>query len=154
MLAACAPQTAAERAYFEQKQAERDARAALRTTLTETSLKDGDIVNLVVSNAAPDSNGITDDWLKRQIGQIEGQILFPRWKVMRQGANKYDVQYSFSVIDGQNRLYKRGYQWNVDVMVKLVSLPRELKLSDAASVTAPTTVQERRKAREQGFGLE
>lgn len=154
LLTACAPQTAAERAYFEQKKAERDARDSLRTTITDDSLKDADIVNMVISNAAPDGNGINDDWLKRQIGQVDGQILFPRWKVMRHGPNKYDAQYSFSIIDAQNRLSKRGYQWSVDAMVKLVGPPRELELAAPANSTRPDDAQQREKTKDKGFGLE
>ena len=154
LAAGCAPQTAAERAYFEQKKAERDARDILRTQITDNSLKDSDIVNLVVSNAAPDGNGINDDWIKRQIGQVDGQILFPRWKVMRHGQNKYDAQYSFSVIDAQNRLTKRGYQWDVDAMIKLVGPPREMEFSAQVNSAQPANSRDRPVVKDTGFGLE
>lgn len=137
LFAACAPQTAAERAYFEQKEAERQEKQDLKNKIVESTFKDSDLIALVTSNAAPDSIGTTDDWLKRQIGAIEGQILFPRWKVLRHGNTRYDVQHLFSVIDAQNRIAKRGYQWQVDALVKSVSAPREMAFAEQRTVVAP-----------------
>lgn len=155
LLAACAPQTAAERAYFEEKQAEKDARDSLRSKLTESSLKDADIIGMVSSNAAPDAVGTMDDWLKRQLGQMDGQIMFPRWKVLRHGTTKYEVQYAFSIIDGQNHLAKRGYQWNVDAMIKQVGPPRELTFAEQSIPLAPSLdKQQRRRIRDEESSLE
>ncbi len=146
-LAACAPQTAAERAYFEQKQEEIEAKQSLKNKLIQTTLKDTDIINMVSSNAAPDSLGNTDDWIKRQIGSIEGQILFPRWKVLRHGETKYEVQYAFSVIDEQNRIVKRGYAWDVDAIIKVVTLPREMKFTEQAPVSIAPTIDNKQRHR-------
>lgn len=155
LLAACEPQTAAERAYFEQKEAERLAKVTLKNQVVESALKDSDIINLVASNAAPDKIGSTDDWLKRQIGTIEGQILFPRWKVLRHGNTRFEARYQFSVIDDQNRISKRGYQWEVDVLVKLVSPPRELVFAEQKPLAAPTVdTRQSRRLRDEEASLE
>ena len=154
LLPACAPQTAAERAYFEERQAEAEAKVTLKNKLSESTLKDSDIVNMVSSNAAPDKLGDTDDWLKRQIGQVDGQILFPRWKVLRHGDTKYEVQYAFSVIDDQNRLIKRGYQWQVDALVKLVGQPRELTFAEQTPAHAPVDHAQHRRISEEEAGIE
>jgi hypothetical protein len=155
LAAACAPQTAAERAYFEQKEAERVEKVTLKNKLTESTLKDSDIVNIVTSNAAPDNVGSTDDWLKREIGSISGQILFPRWKVFRHGNTKYEVQYYFSVIDDQNRIVKHGYQWQVDALVRLVSSPHEIKFTEQAQAAAPAAdTRAHHRIREEEASLE
>ena len=126
LLNACAPQSAAERAYVEQKKAESAARQSLKMTLSDASLKDSDVISAISSNAAPDSNGTTDDWLKRQLGQMDGQVLFPRWRVIRYGGDKYGAQYTFNVIDSTSRFSKHGYEWSYDAFVRRIGAPKEM----------------------------
>lgn len=151
LLVACAPQTAAERAYFEQKAAEQQERRDLKSRLTDNTLKDTDIIGIVSSNAAPDNIGTIDDWLKRRVGEAEGQVLFPRWKVVRHGTSKYEVQYAYSVIDPQNRIVKRGYQWQVDTILKLVGNPRDIVYAEQPTASEAPSVELKQQRRIAGF---
>jgi hypothetical protein len=151
LAAACAPQTAAERAYFEQKAAEKQELRELKSKLNDTTLKDSDIIGIVSSNAAPDGIGTIDDWLKRKVGEAEGQVLFPRWKVMRHGSTKFEVQHTFNVIDPQNRIIKRGYQWQVDTVVKLVGNPRDLVFAEQQATAETPAADLKQQRRTAGF---
>ena len=153
--AGCSPQTAAEQAFYEQRAAEAEARDKLQKTLTDKSLKDRDLVNMVASNAAPDGAGIMDDWIKRQIGQVDGQVMFPRWRVVRKAESKYEVQYLFNVIDADNRLNKKGYHWDVDTSVKVVAAPMPMIFSEkTVSLAGPTATPQRRRQAEAEASLE
>ena len=157
LLPACTPQTAAERAYFEEKEAERIEKSELKGKIEANSaLKDKDIINIVASNAAPDQAGITEDWIKRQIGAIDGQVLFPQWKVQPRGGTKYSVQYMYTVIDEQNRLVHHGFQWEVDALIKTISPPHEMKTTQPSASAAPFVgdPKQRNRIREEEASIE
>lgn len=155
LLAACSPQSAAEKAFFDQREAEKEARDKLHKTLTDNSLKDRDLVNMVASNAAPDGSGLMEDWIKRQIGQQEGQVMFPRWRVLRKGDKHFEVQYLFNVINADNRLLKKGYRWDLDASVKVVGSPVSMEMADKAIVIeGPQVTPQRRRQAEAEASLE
>jgi hypothetical protein len=84
------------------------------------------VVALVRASASQDGPGTMSDWLDRQLKAVTGQVMFPDWKAERRGATKFEVQYTFTLIDGANRIVKRGYAWTVDVPLSLVGPPRTI----------------------------
>ena len=110
---------------------------------------------MVQEARAPDGNGLIPEWVDRQLENIRNLVMFPRWEVLRRGSNRYEVRYTFTQIDGAS-MTKRGFFWNVDVVLKLVSSPRELAPSEVANRqrTEEVTQQQRRRIREHELSLE
>ena len=67
-----------------------------------------------------------DQWLDRQLKAFTGEIMFPRWDASQRGTSKYEVHFTFTLIDAENRIVKRGYAWPVDMALMVVGTPREL----------------------------
>jgi hypothetical protein len=96
-----------------------------------------------------------EDWIKRQIGQQEGQVMFPRWRVLRKGDSRFEVHYLFNVINADNRLLKKGYRWDLDASVKVVGPPVAMELAEKAMpLEGPQTTPQRRRQAEAEASLE
>lgn len=97
-----------------------DGRAVGVDRVAQTSL-----VALVQNSPAPEG-GSTADWLKREQAKITGEVMFPRWDVDRRGTSKYEVRFTYTLIDPENRIVKRGFAWTVDAGLQIVGPPREV----------------------------
>ena len=89
---------------------------------------------MVQMSPAKEGDGTIADWVDRRLKELTGQLMFPRWQAERRGASKFEVQFTFTLIDEQNRIVKRGYAWSVDVPLNLVGPTRELEPEYTQSV--------------------
>ena len=108
----------------DEKASERSSRAlqGAASRATETG-----VVAMVQMSPAKDGGGTMGDWVDRRLKELTGQLMFPRWQAERRGASKFEVQFTFTLIDKENRIVKRGYAWTVDVPLNLVGPPREME---------------------------
>jgi hypothetical protein len=149
-LAACAPQSEREREYFRQQEAERAERETLKLAIVE-SAKDTDVIQMVKQSASMRANLDTGVWVDQQMAQIQGQVIFPRWEVVRRGSSKYEARYSYTLLDADNNMAKRGWRWDVDIMLKIVSPPRDIVMEDSThrKRSSETEMQQRRIVEEE-----
>jgi hypothetical protein len=153
-LAACSPPTESEREYYRKREAERMEKETLKMAVTE-SAKDTEILTLVKESAAVDGVGKTEAWVDRQMRGVLGQVIFPRWEISRRGSTKYEVRFMYTTVDERSYMSKRGWRWDVDVMLKMVGPPREVLPHDAAPrVRASESEQQKRRIREAEARLE
>lgn len=153
MLSGCGPDNAYERAYFAAREAERMEQEDMRRTMT-TPLPDQEVLQLVREKAAPDGTGATDDWLQRRLGELQGQVLFPRWQVARRGSSKYEVTFTYTWIDITNHISSRGFAWTVDGGLKLVGEPREVEFNEATPRPRNAAEKQQRRLHDPSFSLE
>lgn len=124
-------------------------RNALAERVAETSL-----VALVQSTPAVDGLA-TSNWVHRQLGLVKGEIMFPKWEAQRRGKTRYEVRFTYTLIDPDNRIVKRGYAWSVDAAVQVVDPPREIDPEYAPSFNRSGTGRDEfRRARETQAQLE
>jgi hypothetical protein len=95
-------------------------RSAGAERVAETSLV------ALVSSAPAAEGGTTEEWLTRELKSIKGEIMFPKWDTDRRGTAKYEVRFTFTLIDEETRIVKRGYAWTVDAGLQLVGPRRDL----------------------------
>lgn len=152
-MAGCGYQTESERAYFDAKESERLTQLEQRNALVAV-VPDKDILEMVQEEAAPDGEGTVKDWVGRQANLTSGQVLFPRWQVMRRGANRYEVRFTYTLIDATNHLTRLGQTWNVDHALKIVGKPQALKLGDPQPQGRSFIQQQSRRIREEEDSLE
>ncbi|MBU0677625.1 MAG: hypothetical protein KJ626_05880 [Verrucomicrobia bacterium] len=138
------PQSASEKEYAETIKKSREQRQQLREALGSGEME-SQAIDLVKAAAAPDDIGTMEDWLVRQRSGTGEEILFPRWKAFRRGANKYEVQYTHSAMASDRTVTKRGYAWNVDVLLRIVGEPIELKDKELER-RKPSMVPEQRRS--------
>ena len=153
LLSGCGYQTESEKAYFDAREAERLTQLEQRNALVAV-VPDKDILEMVQEEAAPDGDGTVKDWAGRQADRATGQVLFPRWQVMRRGANRYEVRYTYTLIDATNHLTRMGLSWSVDHALKLVGKPETLKLGDPQPQGRTFIQQQSRRIREEEDSLE
>jgi hypothetical protein len=67
-----------------------------------------------------------EGWIKNILDNEKGEILFPKWDVRRRGFQHYEVRFTYTVIEPDYSINKRGYSWNVDVNLKMVAPHVEL----------------------------
>ena len=151
--AGCGFGTESERAYFASREAERLQQLELRDAVVAET-PENEVLTLVTDDAAPDGAGTTGDWVKRAAGETGGQLLFPRWQVDRRGANRYEVKYTYTLIDSTNHLSRRGFLWNVDTALKLVGKPHPLVLAEPARAGRSFNQQQERRISEEEASLE
>ena len=95
--------------------------------------KDEEIIDTVKQAVSHAGDGTTWQWAEQQIDALKGDILFPRWKILRRGSGKYEVRYTFTLIDENEAIAMRGWAWKVDMALQLVSSPRELTVDELAT---------------------
>lgn len=125
-VAACEPMSDAERSYFESRDFDVEQERQLMQTMTEWNSVDG-AIELVKSTPAPeDEEGTIEEWINRERMGIEGDVMFPRWEGLRRGSNRFEVRYTYTVIDFDYNIQKTGYRWDVDTMLKVVNGPEPI----------------------------
>lgn len=128
--AGCGPATEEERAYLDARQAEIERREDLQRTLQGTSEESAAIA--MVKEAPAEGGALrTEAWVRRQTDAHGGTVLFPHWQALRRGVGRYEVQFTYTLMDGQGDVQKKGYAWSADLVLRLVQPPRELKPEEA-----------------------
>ncbi len=152
-LCACAPVTESERAYFESREKEQEQQQAFIHAMAEANSIEGALV-MVKEYPAPDESGSTEQWIEREQARLSGDVLFPRWEGLRKGPNKFDVLFTYTHRDQDYNIVKKGYGWEVDTLLKLVTGPRDL--DDAEMETRPrrTAAQNEYETLRKEFSLE
>jgi len=118
------------------------------------AVPDAEVLNLVRENPAPDGQGLTKEWVERLV-DARPQALFPRWQVMRRGATRYEVKYTYTLIDSTNQITRVGYTWGVDAALKVVDAPKVMTQAEpASSPDRRFTQQQRRRIEEEEASLE
>lgn len=134
-LAACSPETDAERAYLEARQAELEQRENVKLAL-EGGTEESTAVKLVKEAPGSDGAGTTEAWLERQLNVSRQSVLFPRWQAQRRGTGKYEVRFTCTLMGETGEITKKGYAWNADLILKLVTPARELSPEEMASFSS------------------
>lgn len=131
----CSPQTDAEREYRERRRVESIVRESIRDSL-EGGAEESEAIELVKESPAPDGETATAAWLQASMNERSGSILFPRWQAFRRGIDRYEVWFSYTFMAPDGAIQKKGYAWNVDLMLKAVKEPRPLTESELGMRTS------------------
>lgn len=118
------------------------------------AVADEEVLDLVRESPAPDGVGLMSEWVTRGVNASD-QLLFPRWQVARRGATRYEVKYTYTLINVTNQLSRQGYSWNVDAALKLVGPPVALVLNEPLPAQARSfSQQQRRRIQDEEASLE
>jgi hypothetical protein len=153
LLGGCDPISPADKQFFEERDQERAQREAQLRAVNDSVTSD-DVIKRVRSSPARDGNGTSEEWLNRQLQEMKGQILFPRWTATRRGSNKQEVSFEFVFNDSQNQMRRLSYTWDVDVLDMTVGIPRFAQLEEIASAQQNLALQHERRLREHEQQLE
>lgn len=149
----CSPQAQPNRSRRTGWETERSAALEARTAAVP-AVPDEEVLSLVREDPAPDGQGLTKDWVERVV-DARAQALFPRWQVMRRGATRYEVKYTYTLIDATNQITRVGYTWGVDAALKVVDAPKTVTQAEpASSPDRRFTQQQRRRIEEEEASLE
>lgn len=153
----CSPMTEQEEEFFQQRKERREQQEMISTVL-EGSTRQAEAMTMVKEQEAPDKRGTVEEWLERAILIPGAKIMFPRWKVLPRGKDKYEVRFEYTAMKEGFEIEKRGYSWNVDLVLKIVSPYRELELdAPGRSLDRSEASQQQRRRRataEEVFSLE
>lgn len=130
-LAGCGYQSESERAYFEGREADRQQKRELQQTVSRIT-SDHEALSIVQDSPAPDGFGTIRDWIERKRLEAPGQVMLPRWNVQFIGAQRFEVRYTYSMINESNQLVRAGYLWNVDNAIRQIPPPHAFAQSNSA----------------------
>lgn len=68
--------------------------------------------------------------IEEQAAAMEGSVLFPRWTARRVGASDYEVRFTFTHIDNQYNMARKGFSWIANVAKKTAGPMRVLRPED------------------------
>lgn len=100
---------------------------AAQDRVLEGAEEEGQALRLTREARAPDGEGTNEDWVRRQMDLAGPDVLFPRWEARRTAAGKYEVAFTYTLVGIENSVARRGFAWNTDVVLLLVSPPREMQ---------------------------
>ena len=143
-LAGCGYQSESERAYFEGREAERQQKLELKNTIVG-NVSDTEALAMIQKSPAPDGFGTVLDWIDRKRLETPGQIMLPRWNVQQFGDRRFEVRYTYTMINESNLLVRSGYRWNVDIAIKQIPPPQSFTVSNATPPTINLMSQQRQK---------
>lgn len=143
----CDPMTPQDRAFFDRRERSRSERESIMRQASDGARPE-DLFQLVKDSAAPDEQGLTADWLGRQLEALGGQVMFPRWTTTRRGSNKQDIQFDFVHIDESNNTRRMAYTWPVDVLTMRIGDMRLDVIEQSASLDQSMMEQQNRRIRE------
>ena len=107
--------------------------------------QDAAAIQLVKESPAPDEQGTSEDWVRRQTERGRASVYFPLWKASPRGLSKFEVTYTCTVVDEQNVIQKMGYAWNVDLVLRMVTPPREMRPDELSSRAVTRSTPHRSK---------
>ena len=139
LLAGCSPESDAERTYARNRRQEQLRQDHLRSTL-EGVTEETAAVDMVKQWPAPEGEeGTTEPWTVRQLQAVEGDALFPHWRALRRGRGRYDVMFTYTLMNELGTAEKKGFAWHADLVLKVVSGPREMSAAELGrSINART----------------
>ncbi len=142
MLLGCGPTTYFDEDLYYDEDAGREPERDVVRTMSEWNSVDA-ALELVQQAEAPEGyEGTVLDWLAELRDGVEGDVMFPRWDSRRKGANRFEVTYSHTVIDYDYNIFKTGYSWDVDTMLKMVHGPEDIPPEDLEPPQRPTPALE------------
>lgn len=152
-LAACGPASDAEKAYVQARAAERERELALQEALSAGA--EGEQAEAMVrATPAPDGAGNVEAWVGRRMKLEDGAVMFARWSSARKGAARFEVQHTYAVIDRDNRMFRKGFAWDVDVALGLVGQPRAIEPAEMGVNRLAPESKRMRRIREAEASLE
>ncbi|NCC53464.1 MAG: hypothetical protein EOM20_19940 [Spartobacteria bacterium] len=104
---------------------------------------DDEALELVKQGPAQNSDLTNAEWAKRLSGSEEGQVIFPQWKVQRKGTHQYEVRYTYTVLEPDHVINKKGVSWTADLVLRIVGPPRELPPQEMAGHNQDRWLQDR-----------
>lgn len=129
ILTGCSPESDAERAYARARRQEQLRQGQLRSTL-EGATEESAAVDMAKQWPALEGEGNTEQWTMRQMQSSGGNPLFPHWRAQRRGRGRYDVTFTYTLMNELGSVEKKGFLWRVDLVLKLVSEPREMTAAE------------------------
>lgn len=151
-VAGCGRSKSSAQAYFEAEEQERRQREQVLWQQTE-SLSPQVVIDMVQNSSAPEGTGKTMDWLTRKLNDTGGQIMFPRWSAVRQGATMYEVDFEYTRMDENNEILKEKVTWVVNALIQQVEAPvwhKDIDREPAARVMEET-IERRIEGHEQSL---
>ena len=127
----CSPVSDTERAYMDQRKQQQQQQAELAKTM-ESGVEDSEIIQMVKDSASPLEGLTTSEWTQEMISRYPGDVMFERWIAVRQGREKYKVEFTFTVMGENNMISKQGWSWTANQVLKLVGPPEEVATEDKA----------------------
>ena len=115
-----------ESALQEARESEAEQREALRRAL-DGGTEESAAIKLVKTARAAQGEGTMEQWLQQEAATNGSSIFFPRWEVDRRGVGKYEVVFTCTLMQEDGRVGKWGVAWAVDIVVKTVGAPRQMK---------------------------
>ncbi|NCD33332.1 MAG: hypothetical protein EOL87_07940 [Spartobacteria bacterium] len=108
-----------------------EIRRGQRSSEKDIAVQKKDAIQLVM-DATPSqgTNTTVAGWLSEEADRIDGQVLFPRWTALRIAEGRFDVRYTYTVVQSDYLIEKRGYQWNADVLMNMVGPATVLKAEE------------------------
>ncbi|MBW7908439.1 MAG: hypothetical protein H3C50_05895 [Kiritimatiellae bacterium] len=116
------------------------------------SMSEAEVLDLVREQPAPEGEGTVVQWLERQLASPTGQPLFPRWVAQRRAANRFEVQFTYTWIEGSDQIDSRGFAWQVDASLHTVEGPQAMK-TDEPTRPASFSDQQHRRAQDPNYNL-
>lgn len=141
--AGCSPLSDAERAYQEARQREAERRETIRSSL-DGGTEESAAIEMARESPATGGEGTTEKWVERQLAQSKGSVLFPHWQARRYGISKYEVSFTYALMNELGEVEKKGYAWKVDVVLKVVSPGRVLTAAELGAGTTRPAPRRRR----------
>jgi len=89
-----------------------------------------DALRLVQKNTVAESNLSTEEWIRKQLSEEDGQIMFPKWEARRKNMQEYEVKFTYTKLNDDYTIEKKGYSWFVNYVLRLVSNARTLSEKD------------------------
>lgn len=142
-----------EKAFFAEREKQRSQKEALMRRVNDAVTVD-DVIERVRQHPVDETGQTTQQWLDRQISDMKGQLMFPRWTTTRRGSNKQEVTFTFVLNDARNQIQKFAYTWQVDVLEMTVGPAQFSKLEEITSIDQSRSLQALRRVREHELLLE
>ena len=149
----CSPATEDERAVQEERKGDAERREALRRALDGASEEDV-AIKLVRSAPAAQGEGTMEQWLQRQAATNGSSIFFPRWEADRRGMGKYEVIFTCALMKEDGRVGKWGIAWVVDIVQKMVAIPRQMSQSELGARSSRYSRERRRGVPDEPLNVE
>ncbi len=153
IVAGCGPTYVDDGLYYDEGPGRGTDREVVRT-MSELNSVDAALELVQIAEAPEGYEGSVLDWLAELRDGIDGDVMFPRWDSRRKGANRFEVTYTHTVIDFDYNIFKTGYRWDVDTMLKIVDGPEHILPEDLEPPQRPAPVLEPVELLSDDFTLE
>ncbi len=152
LLPGCGSSETEDSAYRE-PEIGKQRRESLQKALKGESEESAAIRN-VRESPATGGAGTTEEWLGQQTDREKGSMLFPRWEARRRGVGKYEVLFSYTLMNDNGSITRKGYAWDVDLVTRAVSGPRDMQPSELEPRSVPRSQEYLREIKRDQPALE